>query len=148
MKSFGKYSKEFIEKVREYYLSNEFSLEEISDNSTGLFGKNVPLADLKAMSRNDPNGAWSIIKINKGRRTEDVPMAEKILFIANKLYDQMVDPEEELPINQLIPTAKTWSDLIDKAKLTKETNTAKIPAQAAKDIFEEARAEFESNKLN
>lgn len=147
MKSFGKYSKEFIEKVREYYLSNEFSLEEISDNSGSLFGKTIPLADLKAMSRSDPNGAWSIIKANKGRRTEDVPMAEKILFVANKLYDQMVDPENELPIAQLVPVAKTWSDLIDKAKLTKETNTAKVPAQAAKDIFEEAKAEFESGQF-
>lgn len=141
MKNGSKYNRDFVEKVKEYYLSNEFSLEEISENSESLFSKYIPLADLKAMSRNDII-QWSVLKANKGRKTDDVPMAEKILAVANKLYEQMFkDGDDELSPTQLAQTAKTWSDLVDKTKLTKDTTSAKLPTQQVKDMIDKALAE-------
>lgn len=140
MKNGSKYTKDFIEKVKEYYLNNEFSLEDISENSETLFSRFISVADLKAMSRNDII-SWSILKANNGRKTEDVPVTEKIQKVANKLYDLIIDEENEASGSQLAQLAKTWSDLIDKAKLTKDTTSAKLPTQQVKDMIDKALAE-------
>lgn len=137
------HTKETVEKIKEYYLSNDVSLQDMSDNSVSLFGKQIPLADLKFLSRSDPNGAWSVIKSNNGRKTSDVPMQEKLNNVANKLYEIMFDEDTDLSATQLAQLAKTWSDLVDKAKLGKGETTSKSTAQQAKDLFAKTMAELE-----
>jgi hypothetical protein len=145
MKINNKHTKEFIEKVKEYYLNNDVSLQDMSDNSVTLFGKHIPIADLKFLSRSDVNGAWSVIKANSGRKTSDVPIQEKLSNVANKLYNVMFDEDSDLSATQLAQLAKTWSDLVDKAKLGKGESTAKTTSQQAKDLFEKTMAEMNKN---
>lgn len=140
------YTKDFVSKVRKYYIDNNISLEDISKNSTTLFGKNIPLADIKWLSRDDVDGAWSVQKANKGRRTEDTPVGDKIRTVADKLYNIIVDDDSDLSANQLAQLAKTWSDLVDKAKLGQNEITAKTPIQSVKDIFEKEIASKNNNE--
>ena len=44
--------------------------------------------------------------------------------------------DDETPSSQLTQLAKTWADLVDKAKLGKNEGTSKVPAQLAKDLIE------------
>lgn len=129
------YTKEFIQRVKDFYIdpNNSFSLEKIASNSEELFGRAFSLDTLKEWSRDD--GAWSILKANSGRSTQDVPVNEKITKVANKLYELMMNEEEPIGASQIAQLAKTWSDLVDKAKLNKES-TAKTSIQVAKDIIE------------
>ena len=141
MKLKNTHTKEFIARLKEYYLNNDVSLQDMADNSVELFGKQVPLADMKFLSRSDINGAWSVLKANNGRKTEDLPMQEKLGKVANKLYDILFDDEADLSPTQIAQLAKTWSDLVDKAKLGKNESTAKTTVQQAKDLFEKTMAE-------
>lgn len=133
----NKHSQETVDKVKNYYINNDVSFTELSKLSVELFGINLSSDDLKTMSRFDVNGSWGILKANKGRKTEDIPMQEKLNLVANKLYEMIVDPESEIGPSQIAQYAKTWSDLVDKAKLSKDSGaSAKTSAQAVKDIFE------------
>lgn len=136
MKAYNKFTDELINSVKEYFLNNDISLVKLSKNSQELFGQEFSEFDIKGWSRSDSNGPWSVQKVNGGRSTDEVPIAEQIRIMANKLYNIMNDSEEALPVIQLVQVARTWADLIDKAKLTKEGATAKSSAQQVKDIFE------------
>ena len=146
MKSTNKYTKEYLQKVKEYYLNNDFSLRELSENSDTLFGSYIPLDDLKYFSRTDVDGAWSVLKTNSGRKTEDVPIQEKLQIVANKLYNKIIDEDEDLSATQLAQLSKTWSDLVDKAKLGKSETSAKTTTQQAKDLFEKSLLELTKDK--
>jgi hypothetical protein len=141
----NQYSQELMKTIREYYLNNDVSFHYMSDNSTDLFGRFVSREIILYMSRTDPLGRWSILKQHQGRKSEEIPIREKLERMANKLYDIMADEEEDLPVTQLVQVAKTWSDMIDKAKMGKETSTAKTSTQQVKDIFEEMEALSRSN---
>lgn len=133
--STGKYDPDFIQRVKEFYLAHEVSFDYLSTNAIEIFGRPIPKSDLLLWSRSDVNGSWSVLRANGGRRSDEVPVAEKIQTVANKLYDIIIDEDNELPPGQLAQMAKTWTDLIDKAKLTKEITTAKLPQQAVKDLI-------------
>ena len=145
MRTINKIDDTFIQNIKEYYLNNDASLQWIAENSKELFGRDISLADLKVFSRSDPKGQWSVLKANKGRKTEDVPMSEKILAVANKLYEEMFKDDGDLSPSQLAQVAKTWSDLIDKAKLTKDISSSKMSSQSVKDIVSEELAKIVTN---
>lgn len=138
------YTDEFISRVKEYYLdpNNNLSLDKIASKSEQLFGRSFTIETLKFWSSQD--GSWSLLKSNANRYTQDVPINEKITKVANKLYDLMMNEEEPIPASQLAQLAKTWSDLIDKAKLNKET-TAKTSIQIAKDLIEKQQELLKEN---
>lgn len=134
------HSQELINRIKEYYINNDVSLAELSSNSQTLFGTYFDIELLKYYSKHDKNGSWSILKSNSGRKTEDVPMQEKLQKVANKLYEMIIDDDSEVSSTQLAQLAKTWSDLVDKAKLMKDTTSAKTSAQSVKDIFEKMQS--------
>lgn len=140
----SQYSPELIEKVKEFYLSSTFSLDEISQISLEKFGVKISLADLKYYSRKEK---WSILKSNSGRRTEDISINEKLIKIADKLYEVMIDEEEPVPATALAQIARTWSDLLIKSKLDKETSV-KIPAQSVKDAIAKHEALLKQGNSN
>lgn len=142
----GAFSEELLQQIKEYYLSNDVTLNEIAENSVNLFGQKITLDDLKAYSRTDKDGAWSILKANSGRKTSEVPVSEKLSKIADKLYDLMIDEEAPLSAGALVQVAKSWSELLVKANLNKEVS-AKTSAQTVKDIFAKLEAE-RSNGTN
>lgn len=136
----GAFSEELLQQIKEYYLNNDVTLNEIAENSVNLFGQKITLDDLKAYSRTDKDGAWSILKANSGRKTSEVPVSEKLSKIADKLYDLMVDEEAPLSAGALVQVAKSWSELLVKANLNKEVS-AKTSTQTVKDIFAKLEAE-------
>lgn len=142
----GAFSEELLQQIKEYYLSNDVTLNEIAENSVNLFGQKITLDDLKAYSRTDKDGAWSILKANSGRKTSEVPVSEKLSKIADKLYDLMIDEEAPLSAGALVQVAKSWSELLVKANLNKEVS-AKTSTQTVKDIFAKLEAE-RSNGTN
>lgn len=142
----GAFSEELLQQIKEYYLNNDVTLNEIAENSVNLFGQKITLDDLKAYSRTDKDGAWSILKANSGRKTSEVPVSEKLSKIADKLYDLMVDEEAPLSAGALVQVAKSWSELLVKANLNKEVS-AKTSTQTVKDIFAKLEAE-RSNGTN
>lgn len=144
----SQYDDYLVDQIRTFFLENPISLNDISRKSVELFGRHITEHDMRYLSRTDPKGPWTVQKANLGIKTEDVPIADKIQKVANKLYELIIDEENELPPNQLAQIAKTWADLIDKAKLTREVTTSRVPSQTAKDIFAEIEAEYESNKSN
>lgn len=144
VKQHNKYDPTFVKQVRDFFIENSISLEDLAERALELFGKSITKADILAMSRTDVDGPWSVQKANNGRRTEDTPVSEQVRNVANILYDLMFDTERPLPPTQLAQVAKTWSDLVDKAKLMKETTSAKVPAQRAKDIFAEEEAKWKN----
>ncbi len=141
----SKHPKEVLDKLKEYFINNDVTLNDLADNSESIAGRKVSLADLKFYSRSDTDGPWSVLKGNNGRRTIDVPISEKLQKVADKLYDLIIGDEENLSGNQLAALAKTWSDLIDKAKLNKDTSSAKTTVQQVKEIFEKSMAEGNEN---
>ena len=146
VKQHSKYDPTFVKQVRDFFIDNNISLEDLAERALDLFGKAISKADILYMSRTDVNGPWSVQKANSGRRTEDTPVSEQVRNVANILYDLMFDTDKPLPPTQLAQVAKTWSDLIDKAKLMKETTSAKVPGQMAKDIFAEEEAKWKKNE--
>ncbi len=129
------YKKEFIDKLRNYYINNNTTLAEMSKNSAALFGRDVSLPDLKWMSRDDVDyGPWS--KLKPSKNIEDIPIKEKYAVVANKIYGIIINEDDPIPTSQLAQLAKTWSDLVDKSGMASEDSTAKTSTQQAKDIFE------------
>lgn len=143
----GAFSEELLQQIKEYYLSNDVTLNEIAENSVNLFGQKITLDDLKAYSRTDKDGAWSILKANSGRKTSEVPVSEKLSKIADKLYDLMIDEEAPLSAGALVQVAKSWSELLVKANLNKEVS-AKTSTQTVKDIFAKLEAERNNGTNN
>ena len=142
----SKYDDYLVDQIRTFFLENPISLNDMSRKSVELFGRHITEHDMRYLSRTDPNGPWTVQKSNLGVKTEDVPIADKIQKVANKLYELIIDEENELPPNQLAQIAKTWADLIDKAKLTREVTTSRVPSQMVKDIFDEMKAEYEPSQ--
>ena len=135
------YSDETILKLKEYYLENEVSFKTLSNYSKQLCGLDVSIDDIKMFSRDDAYGPWGVTKANSGRRVEDVPVREKLKLVADKLYSMIIDPEGNIPSNQIAQTAKAWADMVEKAKLSElDGGTAKLTSQQAKDIIAKQQA--------
>lgn len=134
-------SNELKVRVREYYLSSDVSYEELSTRSEQLFGRHVSIDEIKYAASRDPEGRWTILRANKGRRTSDVPNEEKLIKVADKLYELLIDEDDTLPGTAMAQIAKTWMEMLVKANLTKSDSSAKTSVQKVKDIFEQLEAQ-------
>jgi predicted metal-dependent peptidase len=140
MKKSERLTKEQISKLRDTYINNDISLAELCDLSIDVMGRQVSIDELKNISVYDPEGKWSILRANKGRKTSDVPYSEKLNVVANKLYELLIDDDSSLPGTSVAQVAKTWMEIVTKTDLSKINSTAKTSVQRAKDIFEEMEA--------
>ncbi len=133
------YSDQFIAALEDYYVNTNtiISLEELARNSQELFGQEININALKSRAL---KGKWSIKRANKGRNTDEVPGAEKLTIIADKLYEMLVDDEDPLPKGQVAQVARTWLEMNVKTNIS-QVATAKTPAQTIKDMISESRAE-------
>ena len=135
------YPKELIAQAREYYLNNEISLTMLASVSEDLFGTPIEERDLKWFAFNDPEGRWSILKVNQGKKTSEVPTKEKLRRVADKLYELIVDEEDPIPNSSLAQLTRTWLEINMRANLD-SVSTAKTSIQSAKDLI----AQMESNR--
>lgn len=135
----GKITKESIQKLKTFFLENTISFSDLAENSRDVCGIQVSLADIKMYSRNDSEGPWSVLKANRGLMTKDVPVQEKLVKVADKLYEMIINEEDPVPGNAIAQLAKTWSEMLVKANMNKEIS-AKTSPQAVKDIFAEMEA--------
>lgn len=136
------YSKELIEKVKKYYVENTISFGILSENSKELFGTHIDLDTLRWWSKDDVEGSWSILRANQGRQTSEVPSNEKLNTVADKLYEMLVDEDDKLPKSAIASVAKTWLDIVVRAKLNTDVS-AKTSPQEVKDMFDRFEAEAE-----
>lgn len=138
MAKHGNYSQEYINKLRDLYITSDYSFDYISKNSEELFGQFISVEYIKQLSAND-DIPWSVLRSKSEKTSDQVSLNEKIAIIAEILYQSMIDEKKPLPPVQLAQVAKTWMELIDKSKMNKET-TAKTTSQRVKDIFGELEA--------
>lgn len=134
-----KINKESIEKLKDFFIRNLISFEDLSEMSQDICGVKVSVTDIKLFSRTDIEGPWSVLRQNKGRLTKDVPVQDKLAKVADKLYEMIISEEEPVPSSAIAQLAKTWSEMLVKANLNKEIS-AKTSPQTVKDIFAEMEA--------
>lgn len=135
MRARGGHSQETIDRAKEIFINSDFlSLADLSEQSERLVGQHISLDTLKYHSSNDPEGRWPILRVNRGRKTEDVPAAEKLAKVADKMYELLIDPENPVPNGSLAQLAKTWLDILVKTNMDKGTS-ATLSSQQAKDMI-------------
>jgi len=134
MRSFNEYSAEYIERLKEFYVNNPISLDELASGSQDEFGIEIDLRSLKFLAF---KGRWGVLKRRTAHDKEGLPdsIVEEINDLREALYDAIMDAENPPPPRDMSSMISSYMNL-QSVGATK-IGSAKTSLQQVLDTAEE-----------
>jgi len=128
------YSDEYLERLRDYYVDHDISLEDVAYLSSTEFGQPIPFENLRKIAA---AGRWTTIKRRKAYGKDGLPadIVEEVEDLRQIVYDTILNPEETHAPRDLASLISAYSNL--KGISREGGSSAKTDLQAVLDSLEE-----------
>lgn len=134
-------SQETLDRLEEYYVNNQATLDFMSKNSKELFGQEIGLEMMKLYSS---KYNWTL---KRRLNTNQTPIAKKIETVADIVYDVIIDPDTRETPGAMSQLVRAWLDLISRTDAVKIAVSGKTSReevlQMVKDYEEAKKSETE-----